>query len=205
MSAQGSNFCDTKLLYDLTFKIVSIEFSDEDNKTDQSDMCVVARFAEKCVQIVPYKGEDVDESEQAGKEQSTRDVSRKSSKGPSTKPSRDSSKKPSQAPSDASSKSIRQSSKPRASEKAEAAPSNEADEEVTDVGSRPSRKSTKDSEPSKSARQTTQRKPASDIFGSSTERFEGTPFCLCEKLTKHCIKYEIVTRDGQLIGVLRAF
>lgn len=238
----SANFGDTKFLYDLTFKIVSIQLNDDGNKSDQSDICVIARFAEKCVQI-SHVGMNDDKSgdEKPQKEKSTVDTARKSSQSASTKSSLGSSKKPSQVPSDAAKKLIpvecdssdditkskRESTKPRQSEKAEASKSrasekprestkpilfekvgkqsaNDADDEATEVDLTKFRKSAKDSDPKisrqKRSSSSKQEKSSDDCFGSCTERFESTPFCLYEKLAKHCIKYEIVTRDGQLIG-----
>ena len=58
-----------------------------------------------------------------------------------------------------------------------------------------SRKSIKSYQSSKSNRKS----GSANIFGSVTERFSATPACMCDKLGKHCIKYE-VCKGFNIIG-----
>lgn len=75
-------------------------------------------------------------------------------------------------------------SRSKDSKKIESHTSNDADDEATDgsKGGQAKSKSTK------------------ELFGSLTERFVTSPRCMTEKLSKHCIKYEILSSSGDSIG-----
>lgn len=74
------------------------------------------------------------------------------------------------------------------SRKIQSLSSNDADDEATDA-----------SEIQK-PRSRSKSKRRKGFFGSSTANFKSTPRCMAEKLSNHCIKYELMTANQQLIG-----
>lgn len=177
MFFENSTFGNTKLVYDLTFIILSIEFDSAKKKEDLKDLSVGIRFAEKCLIIHPING-IVGRKDKNSRDSSKPRPSAKSGKLNVSLPFTSSNEADDEATDDGmqSNWSLLRESKVFTSSRTERAQS-----------------SRRETVPSSNVNS------AVSIFGSKTERFECTPACLAEKFAKNLIKYEL-QRESELIG-----
>lgn len=214
MATQKTSCCSNKLRYDLTFKVLSIDFSDGDNKANLS---VIVRLPEKSVTI--NAGDGIEEKKKESQE---------------TSKSRASSKNENREPKDRKAVTIEdedddtesQQKRPLASRrptkynfnKLTCDSSDESDSSLVptsrcdtaasetfssiDGDDEASASSLKPPNVSRSTRKSVKTASNRDsFFGAATERLKCTPLCLAQALTKHCIKYDVLC-ECQLMGSL---
>lgn len=202
-SESSSKFCNQQQTYDLTFKILAIDFNEME---DASRLSVKVRFGNKSWAINQKGYEGVKEEQRdtlrdskGGKDD---EKQRDSKGGKDDEKQRDSSRGSKGVDRSGTQSIVHNASSSELYEKAteeqikESIKSMRVSEASRIRASRVAASSRASSAPSHRSRDLT---VATTLFGEVTDRIESAPNCLSESLSKHVIKYEI-TQNSNLIG-----
>lgn len=205
------NLCSSKVSYDLKFEIVSLDINDGKSKINCDTLSVKIRFAEKMFEI--NLGDDVTRdvkvendgklmteekplSEESKEQRAASDELLSETEKPNSEKTNENLTKQRDRPdSESVNESVIESM-------------NDGDDDATDESQ--IFQKTKSLIKNSKLRQRSQLERSTQFpsdthlnstFGSKKQRFDCTPCCMSEKLANHCIKYEVLQNDGQLIGL----